>query len=428
MTPPCGVPRVLPLPPVMRRFPSPSRSSTGAFSHSLISRSTCRSTMRRATDLHQLAMRDRVEVLGQIGVHHIGVAPAEQPVHFLDRVAPLRARPVAIGTVLEVRLEDRLQHQLGGGLHHPVPDRRDAERPLAAAGLRDHHPPHRRRPVRLRRPVPPAGPPATPPAPPPRSARSVTPSTPGAPAVGAGQRVGVAQDVLAVDLVVEQVEAEGRLRLRLAIQLPLKGPDLLGCCQAHRQSPSSSPSSKAHQKSGPFPPPALPGLSGTMTLSDSRQHRRPSGVGAATPVPHGSPPMTRITLPACRAHYPGGSRRVRRVDCFPAHAAFPEFRRVGIRNFTFEACSGFTRVTARRIAQPPKAAFVTRLQPGRLPDQAARQLPDQSTTLWVEPSSTGDTRRRGALPRADMRCSQRRNRFKRVSGSSELKFQATIAC
>src|SRR3954471_11067739 len=62
----------------------------------------------------------------------------------------------------------------------------------------------------------------------------------------------------------------------------------------------------------------------------------------------------------------------------------------------YKACSGFTRVTARWIAQPPKAAFVTRLQPSQLPGQAARQLPDQSTTLWVEPSSTGDTRRRGA--------------------------------
>src|SRR5215207_7887689 len=73
---------------------------------------------------------------------------------------------------------------------------------------------------------------------------------------------------------------------------------------------------------------------------------------------------------------------------------FPRW--VGIRIVTFEASSGFTRVTARWIAQPPKAAFVTRLQPSQLPGQAARQLPDQSTTLWVEPSSTGDTRRRGA--------------------------------
>ena len=74
---------------------------------------------------------------------------------------------------------------------------------------------------------------------------------------------------------------------------------------------------------------------------------------------------------------------------------------VGIRIVTFEACSGFTHVTASRIAQPPKAAFVTRLQPCRLPDRAARQLPDQSTTLWVESYSTSDPRLRGALPRSD---------------------------
>jgi putative SOS response-associated peptidase YedK len=43
-----------------------------------------------------------------------------------------------------------------------------------------------------------------------------------------------------------------------------------------RSSPitSTSPSSKAHQKSGPFAPPALPGLNARTTLSDSRQSRR----------------------------------------------------------------------------------------------------------------------------------------------------------
>ncbi len=80
----------------------------------------------------------------------------------------------------------------------------------------------------------------------------------------------------------------------------------------------------------------------------------------------------------------------------------PNGRRVGIRIVTFEACSGFTHITVRRIAQPPKATFVTRLQPGRLPDQAARQLPDPSTTIRVEPSSTGDPRLRGALPYLDI--------------------------
>ena len=80
----------------------------------------------------------------------------------------------------------------------------------------------------------------------------------------------------------------------------------------------------------------------------------------------------------------------------------PNGRRVGIRIVTFEACLGFTHVTARRIAQSPKATFVTRLQPCQLPGRAARQLPDQSTTLWVESSSTDDSRLRGVRPILDI--------------------------
>src|SRR6266581_9392913 len=75
-TPPCGVPHLLRLPPVRRRFPSAMRHTT-----------------------QQLRMRDRVEVLRQIGVHDIGVAPAEKPVHFLDRVACSASGMIAIGTV-----------------------------------------------------------------------------------------------------------------------------------------------------------------------------------------------------------------------------------------------------------------------------------------------------------------------------------------
>ena len=85
---------------------------------------------------------------------------------------------------------------------------------------------------------------------------------------------------------------------------------------------TTSPSSKAHQKSGPFPPPALPGFNGRMTLSDSRQSRRLRDVEAATLAHDGSPPITRITFPTCRVHYPADQAGAH-VDCFPAHAAFP---------------------------------------------------------------------------------------------------------
>src|SRR5262249_18110824 len=111
-TPPWGVPRVLLLPPPMRRVPSlSSRSSIGAFSHSLISRNTPRSTMRRATDFRSSSCG---------GVDHVGVAPAYQPAHFFDRVHRSADGAVAVDIILEVRLEDWFQHEFGGSLHHPI--------------------------------------------------------------------------------------------------------------------------------------------------------------------------------------------------------------------------------------------------------------------------------------------------------------------
>src|SRR5580692_1633 len=48
----------------------------------------------------QLRVRDRVEVLRQIGIHDIGIAPAEKPVHFLDRVACSASGTIAIALQL----------------------------------------------------------------------------------------------------------------------------------------------------------------------------------------------------------------------------------------------------------------------------------------------------------------------------------------
>src|SRR6516162_11393670 len=65
------------------------------------------------------------------------------------------------------------------------------------------------------------------------------------------------------------------------------------------------------------------------------------------------------------------------------------------------AQASLTLRPARSLSRP-RATFVTRLQPVRLPVQAARQLPDQSTTLWVDSPSTGDSRPRGARPARDI--------------------------
>jgi hypothetical protein len=63
--------------------------------------------------------------------------------------------------------------------------------------------------------------------------------------------------------------------------------------------------------------------------------------------------------------------------CFPnARRPSPYLRRVGPHNCTFEACSGFTRVAAYKVASPPKSGPLSPgLQQDRqlaLPEPTAR--------------------------------------------------------
>src|SRR5271166_5878297 len=114
----------------------------------------------------------------------------------------------------------------------------------------------------------------------------------------------------------------GGRRLRLTAELLLTGPDTSGVC---RLSPITmpSPSSEAHQKSGSFPPPALPGLSSTMTLSDTRRHRRLSAT--LRPLPSCQAGLHRLPAPPSQRAVPTtpADRMGACVDCFPIHAAFP---------------------------------------------------------------------------------------------------------
>ena len=113
--------------------------------------------------------------------------------------------------------------------------------------------------------------------------------------------------VCAINLVVEQVEAEGRLRLRLAIQLSLKGPDLFRCCEAHRQSPSPPHLRKRTRSQGPLLRRHYPASTLLRPCPIPAMAAVCRDVEAATLVRDGSPPITRTTFPTCRAHYPGGS-------------------------------------------------------------------------------------------------------------------------
>ena len=154
---------------------------------------------------------------------------------------------------------------------------------------------------------------------------------------------------------------------------------------------------KAPYKSGPFAPPALPGLNALTTLSDTRLTIAYRDVEAATLDPNGSPPITRITFPTCRAHYPGGSSRCM-CRLLPRPRSLPQQWPTGRHPHCH--FRGLLRLHSRYSPldrSATKATFVTRLRPCQLPGQTARQLPDQSTTVWMDSSSIGDTRLRGAL-------------------------------
>src|ERR1700674_4877051 len=246
------------------------------------------------------------------------------PVHFLDRVHRPANGAIAVGIVLEVRLEDWFQHELGGGLNHPIANRRNAERSLASAvWLRDHHPPHRVGPVllrdeflaqarqpRLQAPLLDLG--------------KTHPVHTWSARIRASQPVGMAKDVFTTNLVVEHVEAKGGLRLRLAIELSLKGPDLLRCYQAHHQSPSPHHLQKRTRSQGPFLHRHYPASTVVLPV---RPPPWPPPDATLRPLP--SPPtgLPRLPEPPFRRAVPTtpADRVGARVDCFPTRAAFPKW-------------------------------------------------------------------------------------------------------
>jgi len=93
----------------------------------------------------QLLVRDRIELGFKIGVVHRLTTRLQMPADLLPRLMRIPPRPETVRTVQKIRFENRLQHQQRGHLHHPVPDRRNPQRPQLAIRLRDVHSPHRLR-------------------------------------------------------------------------------------------------------------------------------------------------------------------------------------------------------------------------------------------------------------------------------------------
>ena len=210
----------------------------------------------------------------------------------------------------------------------------------------------------------------------------------------------MSQNILAIDLVVEQIEAVFRFFLRLALQLPLKPSDRFRCFQAHRQSPhlgffASTPEVRVLPFTGitrlqryydPLRVPVEPfSLAKAWEFASTRT---------------GVPPITQIAFPACRAHYPGGPEPVLLSVTSRSVRPSPFLRRVGVHDFTFEVCSGFTHVTACRVAQPPRGGLCHKAPARPVTGPSRLSATRLTTTIWVGLAPTSDERRWGALRNA----------------------------
>jgi hypothetical protein len=255
--------------------------------------------------------------------------------------------------------------------------------------LRDQHPPHRCRPVRFRDNV------LRPLLPPcrldHREGRSIHARR--AP-VRTGKHVGVGQNVLTVNLVVELIETKRWFSLRLGIQLPLKTPDAIWCCQAHCQSPILLSVRSAPEVW------VLPST-GVILFQQYRDPvRLPLRTAAncdvedATSARCGSPPITLITIPACLGHYAGGSSQTLVSVTSLAHAAFPESQAGRHPQFHFRGLLGLHSRYGPLDCSSALGGLCRKASAHPIP-LASYQI--KPTTDWVVPSSTGDSRRWGAL-------------------------------
>src|SRR5438094_976127 len=274
---------------------------------------------------------------------------------FPDRIERTALGAVTIGRLIEVRFENRAEHQRRRGLDYPVADSRNTERALAhATGLGNHHPSNWLRSVASCSNLLPQC--AEPPLHPARvDAREGLPVHAGRAAVRTAPGIRVSEDVFTPHFVIQAVEPPRRLLLGLHVQRPLEPPNLFRSCQAHANLLVSARSS-APPNQGSFPPLALPRFIGRMSPSDVCRTRFPMEPLSGDPdrptdLPCCKSPRAYVLRPLPRRAGPlshvGGLSRPRRPSSMEM--------RLGARIIAFEACSGFTRVAARTLAGPPKA-------------------------------------------------------------------------
>ena len=95
--------------------------------------------MRRASDRISSACGNASEVVREVGVHDFRVAAEQRFFHVDHRLLGISARPVGVLLGWKVGFEDRIEHQHRCCHADPIAQGRDAQRPEFAVGLRDEH-------------------------------------------------------------------------------------------------------------------------------------------------------------------------------------------------------------------------------------------------------------------------------------------------
>ena len=261
--------------------------------------------MRRATHVHQRRVRNRIEVFRHIGVHDLGVPLIDRLVDGPNRIERTPLGAVPIGRLIEVRFENRFEHQRRRGLYDPVADSRNPERALAhATGLRNHHPSDRLRCV--------------------ASCSNLLPQfvEPALHSVVLDAREGLSVHARRPAVRTAAAHRRGRGCLHAtpchtgsgtAASAPAwpSRRALVGASESFQELPGSrqSPHLGSFERTpnqGSFPPPALPGFIGRMSPSDACRARLPMEPLPGRPdSPTGLPCCESPRVRTCCAHYPG---------------------------------------------------------------------------------------------------------------------------
>ena len=183
----------------------------------------------------------------------------------------------------------------------------------------------------------------------------------------------------------------------LTSRVPSVTAESLNGVDRHCQSPDSWSLPVTRQKSGPFPPPALPGINSTTGLSatpygpacssrSSGCETRPLTAGASR-VPVDS------HLQTCRRHYPGGTGQVLVSLLTRPTAAFPEkltgrlpqlgLSRPAQRSLAFRPACSLNR---------PRRPVTLKASTDSLPPPPLQLLPAGATRRRVGIAPTGDRR------------------------------------